>query len=111
LFLFYLAGGEKVYHHLKPLIEAGLKEGAHAVYLSGAGPTVMAITSGAAGDVFAQRSSERTEIKVANAMVEVAKKHGHPGQVYITRPVVHGAYISAVEPPYSTQLLKYPGGL
>jgi homoserine kinase len=103
--------GAKVYHHLQPLIDAGLKEGAHAVYLSGAGPTVMAITSGAAGDVFAQRSTERTEIKVANAMVQTAKEKGHPGQVYITRPVQHGAYISKADPPFSTGLLQYPGGL
>jgi len=103
--------GAKVYHHLQPLIDAGLEEGACAVYLSGAGPTVMAITSGAAGDVFAQRSTERTDIKVANAMVKVAKDKGYPGQVYITRPVQHGAYISKADPPFSTGLLKYPGGL
>ena len=103
--------GAKVYKHLQPLINAGLEQGAHAVYLSGAGPTVMAITSGAAGDVFAQRSSERTEIKVANAMVKTAAEHGHPGQVYITRPVQHGAYISKADPPFSTGVLQYPGGL
>ena len=101
----------KVYSHLNPLIEAGRAAGAHAVYLSGAGPTVMAVTSGAAGDVFAQRSTERTEIKVANAMVEVAKKHGHLGKVFITRPVTHGAYIASAEPPFSTAVVRYPGGL
>ena len=103
--------GAKVYKHLQPLIGAGLKAGAHAVYLSGAGPTVMAVTSGAAGDVFAQRSTERTEIKVATAMRETADKFGHPGEVYITRPVVHGAHIVAADPPFSTDLLKYPGGV
>ena len=103
--------GAKVYKHLQPLIRAGLKAGAHAVYLSGAGPTVMAVTSGAAGDVFAQRSTERTEIKVANAMRNVAETHGHPGEVYITRPVIHGAHIVAADPPFSTKLLKYPGGV
>ena len=77
----------------------------------GAGPTVMAITSGAAGDVFAQRSTERTEIKVANAMVKVAKDKGYPGKVYITRPVQHGAYISKADPPFSSGLVQYPGGL
>ena len=100
--------GSKVYKHLQPLISAGLKAGAHAVYLSGAGPTVMAVTSGAAGDVFAQRSTERTEIKVANAMRETAEHHGHPGEVYITRPVVHGAHIVAADPTLFHQCFEVP---
>jgi homoserine kinase len=38
---------------------AALAAGAHGCFLSGAGPTVMAICSGASGDVFAQKSDER----------------------------------------------------
>jgi len=39
--------GAKVYPHMAPMIEAAVAAGASAAYLSGAGPTIMAITSGA----------------------------------------------------------------
>jgi homoserine kinase len=51
--------GEKLYHYLYPMIEAAERAGACCAYLSGAGPTVMALTSGASGDIFTQR--ERSE--------------------------------------------------
>ena len=47
--------GSAVYKHLNPCIEAANAAGACCCYLSGAGPSVLAITSGAAGDIFAQR--------------------------------------------------------
>ena len=53
-------------------MEAALAAGAHGCYLSGAGPTVLAITSGAAGDSFTQSSSERCERAVADAMQKAA---------------------------------------
>ena len=42
--------GENVYKHLQPMIDAAEQAGACACYLSGAGPSVLAITSGASGD-------------------------------------------------------------
>lgn len=36
------------------------------------GPSVLAITTGAAGDIFAQRESERVDWRVAEAMVRQA---------------------------------------
>ena len=47
---FYINPRSSVYPYLYPLMNAALGAGAHAVYLSGAGPTVLAITFGAAGD-------------------------------------------------------------
>ena len=54
-------------------IDAALEAGACAAYLSGAGPNVMAFTSGAAGDIFTQRAKERVDTKVAAAMLAVAE--------------------------------------
>merc|ERR1719440_786139 len=47
--------GDAVYHHLYPLIDAAYEAGAVGAYLSGAGPSVMAWTSGGKGDFFTQR--------------------------------------------------------
>ncbi|EJK52874.1 hypothetical protein THAOC_27802 [Thalassiosira oceanica] len=41
---------EGLYKHLYPMIRAAEEAGACCAYLSGAGPTVMALTSGASGD-------------------------------------------------------------
>lgn len=99
----------KVYKHLIPVMEAALEAGAHGCYLSGAGPTVLAITSGAAGDSFTQSSSERCERAVADAMQQAAEKCGEPGRMFITTPSSRGAHVVAADPPYSKAVLRYPG--
>jgi homoserine kinase len=48
--------GEKAFPHLNPMIDAAKGAGAHGCFLSGAGPTIMAICSGAHGDVSDARS-------------------------------------------------------
>jgi homoserine kinase len=101
--------GAAVYPHLFPIIEAAVAAGANAAYLSGAGPTVMAITSGASGDIFTQRAKERVDRKVAEAMLAAAEKCGTNGQVFITAPVETGAHIVSAEPAFSTPLVKYRG--
>jgi homoserine kinase len=95
-----------MYPHLNPIIAAAVGAGASAAYLSGAGPTVMAITSGvsqpccftsielhcvhsqASGDIFTQRAQERVDTKVAEAMLAAAEQCGTKGKVFITAPVV-----------------------
>eukprot|EP00301_Raphidiophrys_heterophryoidea_P019896 c4720_g1_i1.p1 GENE.c4720_g1_i1~~c4720_g1_i1.p1 ORF type:complete len:160 (-),score=39.02 c4720_g1_i1:64-543(-) len=99
----------KVYSHLNPIIDAALSAGAHGAFLSGAGPTVLAITSGAAGDSFTQQHAERGDIAVANAMRTAAVKCGTVGEVFITRPSDRGAHIVFVDPPFSDGLLHYAG--
>jgi homoserine kinase len=103
--------GAAVYPHLYPIIQAAEAAGASAAYLSGAGPTVMAITSGASGDIFTQREKERVDSKVAEAMLAAAEKCGTIGQVFITAPVEQGAYVVSAEPPFSYGLVKYRGGV
>lgn len=96
-----------VYPHLNPIIEAAVSAGASAAYLSGAGPTVMALTSGLSGDIFTQRAKERVDTKVAEAMLEAARKCGTKGNVYITNPVVYGATVVSAVPTFSTGLVRY----
>lgn len=84
---------------LYPLVQAALKAGAHGAFLSGAGPTVMAITSGRKGDIYAQEGAERKEKEVAEAMKEVAKGQNVSGRLYISRPTEYGAYVVAADPP------------
>jgi len=94
--------GEKLYKYLYPMIEAAQEAGACCAYLSGAGPTVMALTSGAAGDIFAQREKERTDILVAKAMIQCAKDFGIDGKLLVTNVVSEGARVVKVFPPFST---------
>jgi len=103
--------GAAVYPHLYPIIEAAVEAGASAAYLSGAGPTVMAITSGASGDIFTQRAKERVDQKVAQAMLAAAEKCATVGEVFITAPVEAGAVVVSAEPPFSQGLVRYRGGV
>eukprot|EP00035_Acanthoeca_spectabilis_P018619 m.397706 g.397706 ORF g.397706 m.397706 type:complete len:386 (+) comp16773_c2_seq24:25-1182(+) len=95
--------------HLDPIIAAAIDAGAHGCYLSGAGPTVLAITSGSAGDVFTQRQQERRETVVAEAMMQAAKSTDTAGKVYVTDPSPRGAHIVNARPPYSDGLVHYTG--
>jgi len=99
--------GSKLYPYLYPMIAAAEKAGACCAYLSGAGPTVMALTSGAAGDIFAQREKERTDILVAKAMIQCAKDFGIDGKLLVTNVVTEGARVTHVEPPFSTGEITY----
>lgn len=98
-----------VYPHLMPIINAAVEAGASAAFLSGAGPTVLALTSGASGDIFTQRTKERVDKQVADAMILAAQACGTSGQVYITAPVSTGAYVVFVEPNISNSLVRYRG--
>ncbi|KAL3940389.1 MAG: hypothetical protein SGBAC_005065 [Bacillariaceae sp.] len=99
--------GAKLYEYLYPMMAAAEDAGACCAYLSGAGPTVMALTSGASGDIFAQREKERTDIHVARAMMSVAKDHGIEGKLLVTNVVTEGARVVKVMPPFSTGGITY----
>ena len=101
--------GAAVYPHMTPVIDAAIGAGASAAYLSGAGPTIMAITSGASGDIFTQRAKERVDKKVAEAMLAAAKSCGVPGEVFISEPVETGAVVVSAEPPFTRGALRYRG--
>jgi len=81
--------------HLVPLIEAAMEAGAHGCCLSGAGPSVIAFTSGRMGDILAQNSAERQEKTVAQAMLKRADEMtpSCSGRVFVTKPCEVGAHI------------------
>lgn len=58
------------------MIDAAIEAGADAAYLSGSGPTVAAITSGAAGDIFLQREKERVDKQVTPMLLQQARGVG-----------------------------------
>ncbi|TDH68763.1 hypothetical protein CCR75_009196 [Bremia lactucae] len=104
--------GAAQYPHLKPLMTAAMGAGAHGCFLSGAGPTVLAITSGRAGDIFTQHLAERQQNKVANAMREAAAAMGVLGCVFITNPDHRGAFIVRAEPQFSDRsVARYEGDI
>lgn len=98
-----------VYPHLEPIIRGAVEAGACTCYLSGAGPTVMALTSGAAGDIFTQRDKERVDRKVAQAMLDAAATTNTHGNVYISKACETGACVLSADPPFSEGVLKYTG--
>lgn len=99
--------GEHLYPYLFPMIDAAENAGACCSYLSGAGPTVMALTSGASGDIFTQREKERTDSAVAKAMLAVAEQYGIKGQLLVTQPVHEGSRVVKVEPSFSSDTITY----
>lgn len=99
--------GEALYPYLFPMIRAAENAGASCAYLSGAGPTVMAITAGASGDIFAQREKERSDVAVANAMVRAAVEYNIRGKTVVTCVSNEGARVVKVDPPFSTGNITY----
>ena len=59
----------------------------------GLGSSVLAITSGAKGDVYSQKANERTERKGADEMIAAEKAIGVSGRVFITTPANNGAHV------------------
>lgn len=99
--------GKNLYPYLFPMIDAAEAAGAACAYLSGAGPTVMAITAGASGDIFAQREKERSDIAVARAMREAAKEYNVKGRIVVTNVSNEGAQVVKVVPPFSSDGITY----
>lgn len=97
----------KLYKYLYPMIQAAEDAGASCAYLSGAGPSVMAITGGASGDIFAQRTKERSDLVVAKAMMRAAADYGIRGKLVVTSVSNEGARVVKVEPPFSTEDITY----
>ena len=98
---------EALYKHLYPMITAAEEAGACCAYLSGAGPTVMALTSGASGDIFTQREKERTDFSVAKAMMNVAQTFGVKGRIVVTQASTEGARVVKVDPPFSSEYITF----
>lgn len=106
--------GEKAYPHVNPMMQAALNAGAHGSVISGAGPTVIAVCSGASGDIFTQAREERQETAVAEAMrcaleamPEPVRKVWGGGQFYIVSPSNRGAHVVHAEPHFSDSLATF----
>ena len=90
-------------------MEAAYEAGAKGVYLSGAGPVVMAICSGGSGDFFTQNPAQRQDAAVAKAMQAAADQIDVRGKVYVTHPSQTGGVVVRADPPFSSDVLVYNG--
>ena len=70
----------KFFPAMKNIIRAALDGGAHGAFLSGAGPTVMALTTG-------------REVTVLYEMSEAARKSSAPGRAVVLSPALTGAHV------------------
>lgn len=99
------------FKHLEPVIEAATRAGAIGAYLSGSGPTILALTGRSSGDVFSQAAYETNEVNIADAMTMAAQKVGVTGRVCITQPTRMGAHVIRASPAMSeTGVQRMHGG-
>jgi homoserine kinase len=96
------------------MCQAAINAGAHGAFLSGAGPTILAICSGATGgDIFTQTREERQENGVANAMRRavdsLSTKHDQwkGGKFYICSPCYQGCHVVSADPPMSDAMATF----
>jgi len=94
---------EPFFKHMLPVINAAKRTGAIGAYLSGAGPTILALTGGGSGDIFLQADHETNEVNIADAMSMAAHKAGVSGRMFITQPAHIGAHVVNAVPPMSEQ--------
>ena len=72
-------------------IEAALEAGAHGAFLSGAGPTILAIAGGVGiADVGSDTMSQFLAEAVSEEVVEAARRCGVRGSVHIAQPALDG---------------------
>ncbi|NQW16462.1 MAG: homoserine kinase [Chloroflexi bacterium] len=74
----------KVYPAMNRLIESSYAGGAHAAFLSGAGPSVVALAT-------------TREMTVIYEMHEAARQHNLPGKAIVAKPAATGAYVANAE--------------
>jgi len=81
----------KLFPHCEPIIQAALKAGAHGAFLSGAGPTVVAVTGGVGiADVGSDTMSQFLAEGVSRAVHDAAERQGVRGSVHIAGPSLLG---------------------
>ena len=74
-----------------PFIKAAIEAGAHGAFLSGAGPTVLAIAGGVGiADVGSDTMSQFLAESVSEAMLEIGRQSGITGTVHIASPSTMG---------------------
>lgn len=91
-----------------PLIKVALEAGAHGAYLSGAGPTVLAIAGGGgSGNVGSDTMSQFLAEAVSEAMVQEAARMGISGTAHIATPSAAGVsssgFLASGQPLWSEE--------
>ncbi len=71
---------QAIFHPMKVIMRAALDAGAHGAFLSGAGSTILALSSS-------------REMTIGYEMAEAASKAGVEGDVIVTKPVVGGVRV------------------
>jgi homoserine kinase len=75
----------------EPFIKGSLEAGAHGAFLSGAGPTILAIAGGVGiADTGSDTMSQFLAEAVSAKMLDIAKEHGISGTVHIATPSAGG---------------------
>ena len=90
--------------HCPQVMQAALSAGALGSFISGAGPSVMALCEGRG--VLLQEKTAGVAERIGKAMVEAADRIGCKGRVFITHPTQVGAHIASVDPPVSDEILQ-----
>ena len=75
---------------LSEMIQTALNTGAHGCWISGAGPTIMALTGGHGGTVDGDSISTVEALEVSKALGKVAQDAGMGGRVLIAEPSTDG---------------------
>jgi homoserine kinase len=86
------ARARALFPHFDACVEGATSAGAEYAFLSGAGPTICAIVGGRKGELQLQQSSERRAERVAQSMVDAARRVGVAGRAIITIPTELGAH-------------------
>ena len=71
---------QSIFHPMKVIMRAALDAGAHAAFLSGAGSTILALSSA-------------REMTIGYEMAEAASKAGVDGDVIVTKPTAGGVRV------------------
>ena len=90
--------------HCHQVMQAALEAGSIGSYISGAGPSVMALTLG--HGVMIQEKSNGDAERIGKAMVDAAARIGVKGRAFITYPTQIGAHIVKMDPPVSSEALQ-----
>jgi homoserine kinase len=75
---------------LDSLIDAALKAGAAGCFMSGAGPTVLAVVGGHGGEIENDTAGTFKASRVADAMLETSRANNVDGEVVIASPTETG---------------------
>lgn len=90
---------DKFYPHMMPLIDAARRAGAHCCFLSGSGPSVVALTFTARDNRrHLQDSVDPIDYSVAKSMLDASTHCNTKGRVLITSVVDHGAAVDQGTP-------------